>query len=391
MGDGGDGNLDCHNGDTEWQLLGCYRQEMYNTIEQLSKHIWSYDDEDYETACSSLQYMTKYDCQQVGYDSSGNVVYAGIKPLEGGYFQMALYTDSNCLSEDTSGATYDDYYVNEETDDQEEGGGSGSQDQWWEYSGDYTMEGINEVMDGFKYCTLCMDYPTYQDGEENDGDGYDDDNLINQCWKFWSHASYPCNTDCIALASSQGTILSVQYGSYAFGSSSVGSSSYSTGTSYATGGGGGSSSTVSKFEAMKCNAFLILSSVVFLTTFLSFGIARSSLPKSSEGFSGRSKISRRSRAPQSKMRSKSVSGKSRSKSRSKRMLDEDYEEDRNRRSKSSGRSHRSRSRRREKPSRSSVSRSERSTNKYDPPNIPERSSRRYSKTREGERRRRDDF
>merc|ERR1719410_79958 len=148
--EGGDGNLDCHYDDTEWVLLGCYRQEMYNTIEQLSKHIWSADDEDYETACAALSYMTKYDCQQVGYNN-GNIVYAGVKPLEGGYFQMALYTDSNCLSEDTSGATYDDYYQNAAYDDANQGGSGGShEDAYFAYYGDYTMEDVNAVMDGLK-------------------------------------------------------------------------------------------------------------------------------------------------------------------------------------------------------------------------------------------------
>ena len=60
-------------------------------------------------------------CQQFGYNN-GNIVYAGVKPLEGGYFQRALYTDSNCLSKDTSGATYDDYYQNAAYDNANQGG-----------------------------------------------------------------------------------------------------------------------------------------------------------------------------------------------------------------------------------------------------------------------------
>jgi len=406
----GDSALDCHNDDTNWQILGCYRQELYNTIEQLSKHIWSAYDEEYETACSSLDYMTKYDCRQVGYDSSGNTLYAGVQPLEGGYFQMALYTDSNCLSPDeSSGYTYDDFYTGYENYDEGGDRALGSHDeQHYDYGGDYTMEGINDIMDGFKYCTLCMDYPTYQDGSENGGDGYDDDNLINQCWKFWSHASYPCNTDCIALASSQGTLLSVEYGSFAFGmdsssfSYSGGSSSGTTTASVNRYGG-----NESNFERMKANAFLILAGVVFLTTFLSFGIARSSLHKSNETISGNTRLSKsKSRKSRSKSRT-SVSGeKSRSKSRSRRILDEDYEQEKSRARRSKSRTRqrsqsRSRKRRDEEESRKSRSPSKSRGNrssKYEAPSIPDgeretrKSSRRGQKRDEDRaRRQRDDF
>jgi len=425
----GDSDLDCHNDDTGWQLLGCYRQEMYNTIEQLSKHIWSAYDEEYETACSSLDYMTKYDCRQVGYDSSGNVLYAGVQPIEGGYFQMGLYEDSNCLIlDESSGYTYDDFYTGYEdyggggSGDGEggEGGGGGgggrdlgSQDNaHYDYGGDYTMEGINEIMDGFKYCSLCMDYPTYQDGSENGGDAYDDDNLINQCWKFWSHASYPCNTDCIAMASAQGTLLSVEYGSFAFGMDSSsfsysndGSSGSSSSTSTSSSAYGGNESN---FEKMKANAFLILAGVVFLTTFLSFGIARSSLHKSNETISGNTRLSKsKSRKSRSKSRT-SVSGeKSRSKSRSRRMLDEDYEKEKSRARRSKSRTRqrsqsRSRKRRDEEESRGKSRSPSKTRNsrpsKYEAPSIPDGESQARKSSRRGQRReddrarrQRDDF
>jgi len=417
----GDSELDCHNDDTEWQILGCYRQELYNTVEQLSKHIWSADDEDYETTCSSLDYMTKYDCRQVGYDDSGNTLYAGVKPVEGGYFQMALYTESNCLAEDTSsGYTYDDFAVQEDNDNDEErklGSHDENQGSGFDYNGDYTMSGVNEIMDGFKYCTLCMDYPTYQDGSENGGDGYDDDNLINQCWKLWSHDSYPCNTDCIALASSQGTLLSVQYGSFAFGEDSSSfsfDSGYSySGTSAGTTAASNTYSNESNFEKMKANAFLILAGVVFLTTFLSFGIARSSLHKSNETISGNTRLSKKSKSRKSRSQSRSSVApgtKSRSKSRSRRMLDDDYEQEKeekstSRRSKSRPRQRsqsRSRKHRDEEENRKSRSPSKQRnsrSNKYEAPSIPDgerestrKSSRRGQRTEEDRaRRQRDDF
>jgi hypothetical protein len=32
--------LDCHAPDSSWVLLGVYRQEFYQFIEQISKHLW---------------------------------------------------------------------------------------------------------------------------------------------------------------------------------------------------------------------------------------------------------------------------------------------------------------------------------------------------------------
>lgn len=39
-GDDAPGSLDCHKPYTEWKLVGCYAQELYQWYEQLSKHVW---------------------------------------------------------------------------------------------------------------------------------------------------------------------------------------------------------------------------------------------------------------------------------------------------------------------------------------------------------------
>jgi len=39
FGDGAEGSLDCHSPDTDWMLIGVYRQEFYQYIEQISKHL----------------------------------------------------------------------------------------------------------------------------------------------------------------------------------------------------------------------------------------------------------------------------------------------------------------------------------------------------------------
>jgi hypothetical protein len=40
FGDGAEGSLDCHSPDTNWMLIGVYKQEFYQYIEQISKHLW---------------------------------------------------------------------------------------------------------------------------------------------------------------------------------------------------------------------------------------------------------------------------------------------------------------------------------------------------------------
>ena len=40
FGEDAPGTLDCHSPDTTWQLLRVYRQEFYQFIEQISKHLW---------------------------------------------------------------------------------------------------------------------------------------------------------------------------------------------------------------------------------------------------------------------------------------------------------------------------------------------------------------
>lgn len=58
---------------------------------------------------------------------------------------------------------------------------------------------------------------SYQDGYFNGDYGTDEDDLINQCWKFYSHDSYHCNYECLSLADAQGTINQVKYGNKYYG------------------------------------------------------------------------------------------------------------------------------------------------------------------------------
>ena len=274
-GDDATGVLDCHKPDTEWELLGVYRQEFYQFIEQISKHLWAIDDYEYVVALAGLAYFTDEDCFAVGQSNDGSYVYAGIAPQQYGKFQIALYTDGYCLEPNENlGTTFDDYGLYSDID-------LGSEDatdddsyywasEWWYSTQEYTLTDLNDVYEEYKYCTSCVDYPTYQDGYFIGDDGTDDDDLINQCWKFYSHDSYTCEADCIAMGHAQGTILSVNYGGNTFGNTD--SEFYQERDSET----GAVLSRESSLSRLAANGFLTLSFLLFVATFLAFAVARRS-------------------------------------------------------------------------------------------------------------------
>jgi len=332
-GDDAEGVLDCHSPDTEWQLLGVYRQEFYQFIEQISKHLWAIADEEYIVALAGLAYMTDADCFQVDYDGDGNAIYAGVAPQPYGKFQIALYTDEYCLEPNEDlGKTFDDYGLTSDIDLGSKDATDDDSYSWaydtWYGSQEYTLASLNEVYEDFKYCTSCVDYPTYQDGYYIGDDGTDDDDLINQCWKFYSHDSFPCEAECISMAHAQGTILSIKYGEATFGKTS--SNFYQSSKKEQ---GKNEESPVTRLLA---NAFLTVSFLLFIATFLAFAVARRSRYRESRNSRNRRLLddddqdgkSRRSRRSKSRghategdglfrqTRSKSGSRKSSRKSRS---------------------------------------------------------------------------
>ena len=338
-GDEPTGRLDCHSPDTDWILLGVYRQEFYQFIEQISKHLWAIDEYEYVVALAGLAYMTDDDCFYVGNANDGSAIYAGVAPKEYGKFEMALYTDDYCLyPNDNLGMTFDDFglYSNVKLGSQDNGGydDDGSYiSQWWSSTQEYTLTNLNDVYESYKYCTSCIDYPTYQDGYYIGDTGTDEDDLINQCWKFYSHDSFVCEADCIALGHSQGTILSVDVAGRRYGQMM---SSFSENAAL-TSAQKNAAVEESAFSRLLANAFVTFSFIVFVATFLAFAVARRSRYRESrssksrrlldaEGGEGRS--SRKSSRSKSRnrgegegdglFRSSSASRKSRSKSGSKK-------------------------------------------------------------------------
>mmetsp|Transcript_15432 Transcript_15432/g.25005 ORF Transcript_15432/g.25005 Transcript_15432/m.25005 type:complete len:618 (-) Transcript_15432:333-2186(-) len=287
FGDEPVGVLDCHKPDTEWVLLGVYRQEFYQFIEQISKHLWAIDEYEYVVALAGLAYMTDEDCFYVGNSNDGTAIYAGVAPKPYGEYVMALYTDDYCLvPNDNLGMTFDDFGLQNEID-------LGSKDatdddsyswayDWWYDTQEYTLTQLNDVYDQYKFCTSCIDYPTYQDGYVIGDTGTDDDDLINQCWKFYSHDSFPCEADCIALGHSQGTILSVTVGNKMYGQPLQ---AFYSDVEIET--SNGAFAAESKFTRLLANAFVTFSFIVFVATFLAFAVARRSRYRESRGSKSR--------------------------------------------------------------------------------------------------------
>lgn len=342
-----------------------YRQEFYQFIEQISKHLWAIDDYEYIVALAGLAYMTDEDCFQVDYDNDGNAIYAGVAPQPYGKFEMALYTDEYCLEpNDSLGKTFDDYGLTSDIDlgskdATDDDGYSWAYDDWYA-SQEYTLTNLNDVYEEFKYCTSCVDYPTYQDGYFIGDDGTDDDDLINQCWKFYSHDSFTCEAECIAMAHAQGTILSIKYGDANFGKTT--SNFYQN-----------SKESNAKIEQespmarLLANAFLTFSFLLFIATFLAFAVARRSRYRESRSSRSRRLLDEEDGAGGGGKRSKSRRSSSRKRGTAKSGegdgLFRASSRSKSSRSKSRGKSSRSKSRGKSKKRSSSASKA----TTYEPP------------------------
>jgi hypothetical protein len=132
---------------------------------------------------------------------------------------------------------------------------------------------LNEVFDDFKYCVSCIDYPTYQGGYFIGDDGTDEDDLINQCWKFYSHGSLNCQADCITMAHSQGTILAVVVGGKMNGQVMEG---FYDEVEQEAASKAAATKEESKISRLLANFFVTFAFIVFIATFLAFSVTRRS-------------------------------------------------------------------------------------------------------------------
>ena len=196
----------------------------------------------------------------------------------------------------------------------------------------------------------------------------DEDDLINQCWKFYSHDSFPCESDCIAKAHAQGTILSVTVSDKLYGEPLA---DFYSSVESASAMASSNKTRESKFSRLLANMFVTASFIVFVATFLAFAVARRSRYRESRSAKSR-RLLDDDRSPRSK-------SSRRSKSRAR-------EEEGDGLFRSSGRkSSRSKSKSRKSSSskQRSRSRSDRRDGDYQPP--------RGSSRRSSSRARKDDF
>lgn len=180
----GSSELNCYDTESAWELIGLYRTDVDNFLEQMGKHVWALGSYEYHSTYSALDYIDGGDCKETGqYDSSGNPIYAALQPVSGGRFQMGLYTDEKCIyNANKAKFSFDDlgwdtYYDGGSGDD--DGYNNDSTQSYWKNAQEQSLTNLNGILDDYRDCALCVDYPSYQDGELN-GDGYDDDDLINQ-------------------------------------------------------------------------------------------------------------------------------------------------------------------------------------------------------------------
>mmetsp|Transcript_45298 Transcript_45298/g.95031 ORF Transcript_45298/g.95031 Transcript_45298/m.95031 type:complete len:471 (-) Transcript_45298:235-1647(-) len=266
--------MDCHNPNSStWKLLGVYKETVSfdddNFYEQLFKHqgycLWDGDKDGYDydsqdndawesgSTYGFMQAMRKElpeGCTETSVFSDGTY-YIDMKPQSKGDMTLGVYKDSGCTEE--SKYTYEDYqsYASSSLT---ASGASGAFDTW------------NSGMDAYKICQPCRAYNKEETevdenwkwdrrrrhgrrqlGEENDGQGdeekngyncYDDAGYqnCNQCYKFETHTDMQQASGAdLQAASSQGTILRIQYDGVWYGHGNVDGSSDE-------GGDGGSSS-----------------------------------------------------------------------------------------------------------------------------------------------------
>jgi hypothetical protein len=191
-GNGRCAKMDCHLRDTNFQLLGFFKEPNYHEwMEQLFKHqgVCLWNDQEYNFMQTD-RYLWPCYCKSTGQtDADGNLLYYDTKPMPEGRIGIGLYTDSRCKY---------DYQGDEDVlSILEKAGGNHN-----EYGNIAQLKkGIDEwnsAFDVFKICQPCKAYDlgyNYNKGERkqhNDDDGYaafscyDDADYVNvnQCMKF---------------------------------------------------------------------------------------------------------------------------------------------------------------------------------------------------------------
>ena len=104
--------MDCHLSDSNWQLLGIYKQaDWQDWMEQLFKHqgycLWNNnnDDNKYEFMSNNYNSWPEGCTQTEVYNEDGDLMYYDVKPAGDGNMTVGLYTNAAC-SVDYTGDIY---------------------------------------------------------------------------------------------------------------------------------------------------------------------------------------------------------------------------------------------------------------------------------------------
>jgi hypothetical protein len=168
--------MDCHLESTHFSLLGFFKHKSYDDwFEQLFKHegkcVWN--DEEYAFMSNAREAWPQGCIDSYTTTDNGGEIYYDIKPVQGGDIKVALYTDTQCITEYTSTGSNDPITVENilgnfflEND--------GSGDSGYDFSSDSleeSMERWNSAFAKFRICQPCVAY----DLENVDGSKYYDD------------------------------------------------------------------------------------------------------------------------------------------------------------------------------------------------------------------------
>ena len=216
-GNGRCAKYDCHLSDTNFKLLGLFKEPNYHEwMEQTFKHegvcVWTEDEysfmqgnrEAWPCGCTQTDVTT----------TNGSYVYYDMKPLPEGRVTFGLYIDASCSTE-----YFGDLDPVEVIENMYGNGGNSLAAQ---------LDAWNSGWDVFKQCQPCKAYDLgnqgsgynmyYQNGnnmydEYGDAFSCDDDagyTSVNQCMKFATHTKmFGANFRDVALASDQGTITEI--------------------------------------------------------------------------------------------------------------------------------------------------------------------------------------
>lgn len=169
--------MDCHLSDTNWSLMGFFKEPEYTEFfEQLFKHqgycLWENyaDDTPYDFMYENYDSWPE-DCTSTGtYSELNELLYYELMPQENGNMTVGLYTDYRCRYEYTGGQYSAKNLL------QNSGLITGDYEDYW-----------NDAMGVYKICQPCRAYNLYADGRRKKR-GLEDD---------WSHSDnsgyFACN------------------------------------------------------------------------------------------------------------------------------------------------------------------------------------------------------